>query len=290
MSRHRPDARHSLESTSRRRARLARLGLAAGLATAAVVAAGIALGGVTGSVVSDSVTGASSDLGAAAAQAPVTSAPTPATEQRTEPVSRSADRTLLARPVATGALWTTAPLDVRVQPKERARTVGTIPSGRRLPVTGRRVHGYAEVVVGVSTRWVTAGYLSQKKEVEPGSQGLVDRSCPGTSGVESGLTGGAVRVYRAVCNNFPQIRQYGGYAPRGEHASGKAIDVMTSDSRLGDEIAAFLQRNAAALDLYDIIWHQHIWTPVRAAEGWRSMSDRGSETANHFDHVHVSVN
>ncbi len=164
------------------------------------------------------------------------------------------------------------------------------PTASTSPVTGRRLHGYAEVIVGVSTRWVTAEYLSKKKEVEPGSKGLVDRSCPGTSGVEGGLTSGAVRVYRAVCNNFPQITQYGGYAARGEHSSGKAIDIMTSDTGLGDQIAAFLQRNAAALDLYDIIWHQHIWTPVRSSEGWRSMSDRGSETANHYDHVHVSVN
>ena len=65
---------------------------------------------------------------------------------------------------------------------------------------------------------------------------------------------------------------------------------MNSDTGLGDQIAAFLQRNAAALDLYDIIWQQHIWTPERSSEGWRSMSDRGSETANHYDHVHVSVN
>ena len=56
------------------------------------------------------------------------------------------------------------------------------------------------------------------------------------------------------------------------------------------QIAAFLQAHASELDLYDIIWQQHIWTPERSSEGWRSMSDRGSETANHYDHVHVSVN
>lgn len=120
--------------------------------------------------------------------------------------------------------------------------------------------------------------------------GLVDRPCPGTEGTENGLTSSAVRVYRAVCNNFPQITTYGGYDAHGEHASGRAIDIMNSDTGLGDRIAAFLQANAGALNLYDIIWQQHIWTPVRAGEGWRSMSDRGSATANHFDHVHVSVN
>ncbi len=285
MSRVRLDARHS-QSPSPQRSRLTRLGLVAVAATIALVGVGVAVGGVTGSAVSK----ASTDHRASTAQASTAAAPTRDPQERTMSVSRSIDRTPLARPTAVGKLWTTAPLDVRLQPKEHARTAGVIPSGKHVAVTGRRSHGYAQVVVGLSARWVTADYLSKKKELQPGSKGLVDRPCPGTSGVESGLTSGAVRVYRAVCNNFPQITQYGGYAARGEHASGKAIDIMTSDTSLGDQIAAFLQRNAGALDLYDIIWHQHIWTPVRSSEGWRSMSDRGSETANHYDHVHVSVN
>jgi hypothetical protein len=99
-----------------------------------------------------------------------------------------------------------------------------------------------------------------------------------------------VLVYRAVCHAFPQITTYGGYSPRGEHASGKAIDIMTTDPTLLVQIGDFLQAHAAELDLYDIIRLQHIWTPVRAAEGWRAMPDRGSPTANHMDHVHVSTN
>ena len=286
MSRSRSDGRHSLQVPSPRRPRLTRLGLVAGVVTTAVVALGVVLGGVSGALVS----GGGADLSGARAQAATATQPTRDPQERTVRVSRSAERTALPRPAAVGKLWTTAPLDERLQPKQHARTAGVLPDGKHVSVTGRRSHGYAEVIVGVSTRWVTAEYLSKKKEVLPGSKGLVDKPCAGTSGVESGLTSGAVRVYRAVCNNFPQITQYGGYAARGEHSSGKAIDIMNSDTGLGDQIAAFLQRNAAALDLYDIIWQQHIWTPVRSSEGWRSMSDRGSETANHFDHVHVSVN
>ena len=63
---------------------------------------------------------------------------------------------------------------------------------------------------------------------------------------------------------------------------------MTSDVALGTAIAEFL-RSHASLHLYDILWRQQIWTPVRASEGWRGMSSRGSTTANHYDHVHVSV-
>jgi hypothetical protein len=93
-----------------------------------------------------------------------------------------------------------------------------------------------------------------------------------------------------VCHAFPQITTYGGWDAHGEHSSGKAIDIMTSDVALGGAIADFLQAHAAELDLYDILWRQQIWTPVRAAEGWRAMPDRGSATANHYDHVHVSTN
>ena len=49
-------------------------------------------------------------------------------------------------------------------------------------------------------------------------------------------------------------------------------------------------RTPPSSNLYDVIWAQHIWTPVRSSEGWRSMPDRGSPTANHYDHVHISVN
>ena len=54
-------------------------------------------------------------------------------------------------------------------------------------------------------------------------------------------------VYRAVCHAFPQITSYGGWDAHGEHASGKAIDIMTSDKALGDQIAAFLQSHASEL-------------------------------------------
>lgn len=124
--------------------------------------------------------------------------------------------------------------------------------------------------------------------VVPRPAGLSMAPCP-SDGVEAGLQPAAIRVHRAVCNAFPQIARYGGLGA-GEHATGKAIDIMTTDVALGYEIAAFLQAHAAELDLFDVIYRQHIWTPVRAGEGWRLMPDRGSLTANHFDHVHVSVN
>jgi hypothetical protein len=214
-------------------------------------------------------------------------------------VSRDFDRMAIAGasnvrpPEPVAQRWTTAPLDVRTAPAEKAAAVDVVPELTKVAITGHDVRGFAQIVVDGKARWVTAAYLAAKKPVvHKGPQALpvVDQPCAGTSGVESGLVPDAVRVYRAVCNNFPQITSYGGYDAHGEHSSGRAIDIMTSDSGLGDAIAAFLQAHAAEFNLYDIIWQQRIWTPERASEGWRPMEDRGSATANHFDHVHVSVN
>ena len=196
--------------------------------------------------------------------------------------------------------WTTAPLNLWTTPESTAKQVGLLEAGKRVLVTGRSAAGRVELAVDGRSRWVSAGYLSDSRPQPPKqaasstaarstTAGLSTAPCP-VSSVENGLTSGAVMVYRAVCHAFPQVETYLGYDPHGEHASGKAIDIMTSDKALGDRIAAFLQSHASELDLYDIIWWDRIWTPVRAAEGWRAYGDHGSPTANHMDHVHVSVN
>ena len=114
--------------------------------------------------------------------------------------------------------------------------------------------------------------------------------CPSGSSMESGIVPQAVALHRAVCAHFPQISEYGGYRGDGEHSDGHAIDVMVyNDSGTGQAVADWLRANASTLHIDDIIWAQHIWTNQRSSEGWRSMPDRGSATANHYDHVHVRV-
>ena len=199
-------------------------------------------------------------------------------------------------------VWTTAPLNLWSTPDGDAKKVGLIDTGKKVLITGRRTSDRAELVVDGKSRWVSAGYFTEDKPVvekvaattsartaAPTTAGLSTAPCPDGS-VENGLTSEAVLVYRAVCHAFPQITTYGGWDAHGEHASGKAIDIMTSDKALGDQIAAFLQSHASELGLYDVIWWDRIWTPVRAAEGWRAYGDHGSATANHMDHVHVSTN
>lgn len=213
---------------------------------------------------------------------------------RQQNVSRSSDRLkMLARESKVNRVkatrFATSALDVRTAPAKDAQVVEEVEPGTRLIATGIRRGDFAEVRYADAFRWVTAEYLSADKPATPETMGLSDAPCPDGS-VENGLTSAAVRVYRAVCHNFPQITSYGGYDNHGEHSSGRAIDIMTSDVALGTQIADFLRAHASDLNLYDVIWRQHIWTPERGSEGWRSMPSRGSATANHYDHVHVSVN
>jgi hypothetical protein len=187
-------------------------------------------------------------------------------------------------------LWTTTELNLWSDAGDDATQVGVLDAGKHVLVTGRKTADRVEIVWEGESRWVTAGYLAEEKP-EPevaAAAGLSMDPCPDPS-VESGLTSSAVYVYRSVCHAFPQITSYGGWDAHGEHSSGKAIDIMTSDQALGDQIAAYLQEHASELNLYDVIWWDQIWTPERASEGWRAYGDHGSPTANHMDHVHVST-
>ncbi|NYF97295.1 hypothetical protein [Janibacter cremeus] len=102
-----------------------------------------------------------------------------------------------------------------------------------------------------------------------------------------GLGPNASAVYSAVRNQFPDITNIGGYraGDPGDHGSGRAADIMVSGAR-GDQVAAWLQQNAGSLNIKYVIWKQRIWRP---GSSWSYMEDRGSATANHYDHVHVSV-
>ncbi|WP_067451723.1 coiled-coil domain-containing protein [Actinomadura macra] len=81
-----------------------------------------------------------------------------------------------------------------------------------------------------------------------------------------------------------------------DHGTGHACDFMVttggqmatgSAQSLGDRTAAYAIAHASALGIKYIIWRQRIYD--LRSPGWRSMENRGGVTANHYDHVHVSV-
>jgi hypothetical protein len=193
-----------------------------------------------------------------------------------------------AEPEVVGTRYTTVPLNVRTEPTEDAEVLAVLEPGSKVKVTAEKDDGWRQVVHKGEARWVKGQYLSKTKP-EPKPEGPSGAPCASGSGVEAGLTSNTIAVHRAVCNAFPSVTSYGGVrGGSANHGSGRALDIMVTGST-GDAIASYVRANAAQLGVTEVIWEQKIWTTQRAGEGWRWMSDRGSATANHYDHVHVTT-
>ncbi|MGZ9829858.1 aggregation-promoting factor C-terminal-like domain-containing protein [Tsukamurella ocularis] len=111
-----------------------------------------------------------------------------------------------------------------------------------------------------------------------------------------GLNPGADQLRTLIMQKWPEIKTIGGRRSEdgyGEHSSGNAIDVMipnygTAEGKaLGDAVFAFLQQNATALQLNGVIWRQNSYGYGGSLTEGKAMSDRGSDTQNHMDHLHV---
>jgi hypothetical protein len=84
----------------------------------------------------------------------------------------------------------------------------------------------------------------------------------------------------------------------GEHPKGRACDFSAnattfknaaatgSDKTYGNNLAAYLVKNADRLGVMYVIWFRQIWMP---STGWRSYSATGGPAAVHTNHVHLSV-
>lgn len=194
----------------------------------------------------------------------------------------------------TTPAYTTVTVNVRAAGSSDSAVLAVLELGAEVAVTGQESGGYAEIVHAGGLAWVYAAYVAAtpptSTEVGGSTAGVSGAPCASGSDVESGLVANAVAVHRAVCALFPGVSAYGGLRPGdgGEHGSGQALDIMVSTD-LGNEIAAYLQAHYGELGIRELIWRQRIWSTDRASDGWRLMEDRGSVTANHYDHVHVTV-
>jgi hypothetical protein len=121
---------------------------------------------------------------------------------------------------------------------------------------------------------------------------------------ESPVIGGSGLTPRTVSMRIEIDREFGPFpaigclraGDSGEHGKGRACDFMestggnmpTADRQAhGDRVAAYAIQNASRLGIMYVIWKQRIYDMRRP--GWRMMENRGGVTANHFDHVHVSM-
>jgi hypothetical protein len=213
---------------------------------------------------------------------------------------REARATAKAVKAADTHLWTTTLLNLWTEAGDEGRKVGLVKASKKVLVTGREQAGRTELVVDGKSRWVTSGYLAEDKpeppepepeveedsgETEPAAPSLGGECTNGTS-VEGQPN--VLAVHEAVCASFPEITSYGTYRSDGEHSQGIAIDIMVSGDA-GWEVAEFLRANYSELGINYIMYSQKIWSVDRSSEGWRYVEDRGSATANHYDHVHVTT-
>lgn len=293
------DHRHKRDADARRKPRAVLVaGPLALFATASVVSLGVALSDTPGaeSIVARTtaadlrqVTDGSADLSALREELVSRTADrSPGAKEQKSKVERVTSARAVAKAVkrADTKLWTTAPLNLWTEPGEKAKKVGVLAEEKKVLVTGRSLYGRDEVVIEGKARWVTRGYLSDEKpaaEVAP-----AEASCSNGTSVPAGVSPNIVAVHRAVCANFPSITTYGTFRGDGEHAQGIAVDIMVS-GEAGWQVAEFVRANYADLGVSYLIYSQRIWSVERGSEGWRPMSDRGSVTANHYDHVHVTT-
>lgn len=220
-----------------------------------------------------------------------------------------------ATPKVIGVRYATTALDIRTASGSSSRTVGEVATGTALSITGVTANGRSQIVYQGQTRWVTSKWLSANKPgtaskpsaTKPAASKKAKSgkaSTPGnwnklTAGGSEGLSGlrpSAKGIVNNVLQNFSQITTIYGVRPHDpypDHPSGHAIDLMLpsykSNEALGWKMARYYQAHASELGVSYIIFHQQIWSVARDSEGWRHMEDRGGDTANHMDHVHITT-
>ena len=225
---------------------------------------------------------------------------------KTKEVSRGGTRTPTPTPTPTtsagqppavvGQLWATADVVIRSGPSTSHDRITSLKTGTRIDTTGVTEHGWTQVVTDGRAGWISSTYLSTSKpkpkpKPKPTPQDVSDAPCPISSGIESRLTTNARSVYRAVCAAFgSSVSSFGGYraGDSGDHGSGRAVDIMVSGEP-GWDIARYVQAHARELGVTYVIYQQKMWTAGNPTSRWKAMEDRGGRTANHYDHVHVSV-
>ncbi len=191
-------------------------------------------------------------------------------------------------PKVIGVKYAATNLNIRSTYEDKYVLIAEVPPGTPLAITGVVKNGRMQVIYQNAVRWVTNKYLS----TAPPTPGKGSKYA-----VERGLKPNAIKVHRALLVRYPQITTYYGVRkdPLPDHPSGRALDIMIPNYKsaagkaLGYDVAKYLKDNARSLGVNYVIWNQHIWNIQRDSEGWRYMANRGGDSANHKNHVHVTV-
>jgi len=191
-------------------------------------------------------------------------------------------------PVGT-LLKTTTSLNLRTGPSTAYRILLTMPTGASVTVVAADPrNGFYNVKYGTTTGWASGNYLVKPTTTSTTTTTTVTISGPA---VLSHVRAFANAACTAVGCPYT-VGTYEGHDP----TASRALDFMQSTGgklpsdggARGDKLAAFALANFTKYRLMYVIWEQKINS--NDGRGWRQMSDRGSITQNHYDHVHVSFN
>ncbi|MFX4272111.1 SH3 domain-containing protein [Propionibacteriaceae bacterium Y1685] len=201
-------------------------------------------------------------------------------------------------PKVIGTRYATTELMIRTSSGKNFKSLRDVPKGTALSITGVNQNGMAQIIWDGAVRWVNGAYLSKSKPSAGGGNSGTNPSGGKINGSGlSGLRPSTKNLMYVIHNRYPQIKWYNGVRPDSlpDHPSGRALDIMLTDYKsansraTGYEIANYVRANARSLGVQYVIWDQKIWNISRDSEGWRHMAGRGSDTANHKDHVHVTM-
>ena len=133
--------------------------------------------------------------------------------------------------------------------------------------------------------------ISAPGQVSPSRWRVVDREIPRLLSVgvapEQGLQVRTILAARSIIARFPEIDHIGGVRPDSLrwHPHGLALDVIIPNPgtaagiALGNEIVAYVLKNATRFGLQDAIWRGIYYTP-NGPQG---------TGAGHYDHVHITT-
>ncbi|MCO8275623.1 hypothetical protein M1L60_34065 [Actinoplanes sp. TRM 88003] len=127
-----------------------------------------------------------------------------------------------------------------------------------------------------------------------------DEKCTIKDPTSSGcLTPRTLNAYKeAKSDGFTRYTVCWSQRNSGEHPKGRACDMSSNattyknspatggDRAYGDRLANYFVKNASRLGVMYVIWFRQIWFP---GDGWRSYSGSGGASAEHTNHVHVSM-
>ena len=222
------------------------------------------------------------------------SSPTPS---KPTPKPLPVDRTSL---VSKGTVTVTASeLYVRSTSHPQSKVRASVYRGDTLKTTGVVSGDRLQVIHNGQEGWVFRAYTNHGgQQGGPASTGWVPRNSAALDvrGMEK-VNPNVRAIVDETIRQYPQIKSIYGYRPgtRGEHPQGKAVDLMiskygtTAGNAVGDEAARYFQAHAREYGIYYIIWEQRIWIAGTPFNQWTKMENRGSDTQNHYDHVHISV-